>query len=387
MLERGSSSDPAMTDSEEDVDLDAEGLLEGVEGEAAREDRTKLLRELLDQGLSVHALRRAVEQDRLVLLPVELALTGEERYTLAELAERTGLDEEFVSDAVMALGLPRPGPDERRATEGDLESMQAVKYYIDVGVSREALLEIMRVIGNGMANAAQAVARHAGEVLIEPGDSERVIADRFAQTASELLPQAGPLMQGLLRVHLREQVREGIVSRTERETGRLAGAREVAIAFADLEGFTRLGERIAPDELGRLAGRLGELATKVAEPPVRLVKTIGDAAMLACFDVPALLAAAHALVDAVKEEADDFPELSAGLAHGHALPRNGDWYGAPVNLASRVTAVARPGAVLVTAEVRERAEERFDFSPLAPRKLKGVKKPVRLWRSRPADHS
>lgn len=72
-----------MTDSEEDVDLDAEGLLEGVEGEAAREDRTKLLRELLDQGLSVDALRRAVEQDRLVLLPVELALTGEERYTLA----------------------------------------------------------------------------------------------------------------------------------------------------------------------------------------------------------------------------------------------------------------------------------------------------------------
>ncbi|MEJ7717479.1 MAG: hypothetical protein WKF31_05720 [Thermoleophilaceae bacterium] len=59
------------------------------------------------------ALRRAVEEDRLVLLPVELALTGEERYTLPEIAEKTDLDEEFVFDAVMALGLPRPGP--RRA--------------------------------------------------------------------------------------------------------------------------------------------------------------------------------------------------------------------------------------------------------------------------------
>lgn len=375
-----------MADSEE-VDLEAEGLLEGVEGDEAREDRVRLLRELLDQGVSVEALRRAVEEDRLVLLPVELALTGEERYTLPEIAEKTDLDEEFVFDAVMALGLPRPGRDERRATEGDLESMRAVKYYLDFGISRRALLEIMRVIGDGMANTAQAVSQHAGQVLIEPGDSERALAERFAETASELMPKAGPLMQGLLRVHMREQVREGIVSRAQRETGRLAGAREVAIAFADLEGFTRLGERIAPDDLGRLAGRLSELATRVAEPPVRLVKTIGDAAMLACFDVPALLGAAHALVDAVKEEDEDFPELSAGLAHGHALPRNGDWYGAPVNLASRVTAVARPGAVLVTAEVRERAEEAFDFSPLAPRKLKGVKKPVRLWRSRPTDHS
>src|ERR1700704_4858237 len=59
-----------------------------------------------------------------------------------------------------------------------------------------------------------------------------------------------------------------------------AGSREIGVAFADLVGFTRLGEDVAPDELGRLAVRLEALATEAATPPVRLVKTIGDAAVL-----------------------------------------------------------------------------------------------------------
>ena len=60
----------------------------------------------------------------------------------------------------------------------------------------------------------------------------------------------------------------------------LPGSREVAVCFADLVGFTRLGEEVAPEELGHLAARLEALAADAAEPPVKLVKTIGDAAML-----------------------------------------------------------------------------------------------------------
>jgi adenylate cyclase len=372
----------------EDVDFEAEGLLEGVEEGEAREARLQLLRELHDGGLSLEELRAAVEEDRLVLLPAELELTGEQNYTLEELAERTGLDSDFVNSLALALGLPRPGPEDRMLDEGTIEAAETIKAFLDAGVSQDAVLEVTRVAGEGMSNVAQAVSRHAAELLIEPGDTELDLGRRFAQAVADFVPRAEPLHQFLLRAHLREQVREGIVTRTELESGQLGGSREVAIAFADLEGFTRLGERIPPDEIGRVANRLAELATSVAEPPVRLVKTIGDAAMLACYDVPALLSASHTLVKTAEdEEDDDFPRLSAGLTHGHAVARNGDWYGAPVNLASRITSVARSGTVVVTAEVRERAGEGFDFSPLAPRKLKGVKGPVRLWRARPADQS
>src|SRR5581483_3970751 len=103
--------------------------------------------------------------------------------------------------------------------------------------------------------------------------------------------------------------------------------REVAVAFADLVGFTRLGEEVPPDELGRLAARLEELANEVSEPPVRLVKTIGDAAMLSSPEPEPLLGATLALVEAADTEGQDFPQLRAGAALGLALPRAGDWFG------------------------------------------------------------
>ena len=88
---------------------------------------------------------------------------------------------------------------------------------------------------------------------------------------------------------------------------------------------------------------------------MRLVKTIGDAAMLASPEPEPLLDAALALIDAADAEGEDFPQLRAGAALGHALPRAGDWFGRPVNLASRITAIARPGSLLAEREVRESA--------------------------------
>ena len=104
---------------------------------------------------------------------------------------------------------------------------------------------------------------------------------------------------------------------------------------------------IPTEELGAIAGRFDELASDAAEPPVRLVKLIGDAAMLVCTEAGAMLEAALAMVEAAELEGEDFPRLRAGIAYGSALIRSGDYYGRPVNLASRLTAVAKPGSVLV----------------------------------------
>jgi adenylate cyclase len=112
------------------------------------------------------------------------------------------------------------------------------------------------------------------------------------------------------------------------------------------------------------------------------VKMIGDAAMLVSPDTDALLDAALALVAAAEAEGEGFPQLRAGVAHGPAVPRAGDWYGRPVNLASRITAIARPGSVLASEEVHDAAANGYRWSFAGSRRLRGIGHEVRLFRVR-----
>jgi adenylate cyclase len=65
-----------------------------------------------------------------------------------------------------------------------------------------------------------------------------------------------------------------------------------------------------------------------------------------------------------------------------ALPRSGDWYGRPVNLASRITAIARPGSVLASEEVENALEDDYAWSYAGSRKLKGIDGPIKVFRCR-----
>jgi len=145
-------------------------------------------------------------------------------------------------------------------------------------------------------------------------------------------------------------------------------------------GFTTLGAEIEAEQLGGVVGRFSELASDAANSQVRLVKTIGDAAMLASREPGPLVEAALSLLEAAEEA--DLPSLRAGLAAGSALPRAGDLYGHAVNLASRVTAIARPGSVLCTEEVRDAAREGYDWSFAGRHRLKGIGDAVPLYRAR-----
>jgi adenylate cyclase len=74
--------------------------------------------------------------------------------------------------------------------------------------------------------------------------------------------------------------------------------------------------------------------------------------------------------------------LRAGVARGPALARGGDWYGRPVNLASRITGIAYPGSVLVSEEVKESSSNGHRWSFAGERRLKGIDGRVKLWRVR-----
>ena len=187
----------------------------------------------------------------------------------------------------------------------------------------------------------------------------------------------------MLNLRLRENIRNAVVGEAELRSGRLPGAVPVTVGFVDIVGFTRLGEEIPPDELGDAGARLRARGRERRRDPVRLVKTIGDAAMLAS-------PTAKPVVDAVVELVEDSlagqdagrPLLRGGVASGEALQRAGDWYGRPVNLASRLTSFARRGSVVASQEVRDAVGDDYAWSFAGDRRFKGVGDEVSVYRVR-----
>jgi adenylate cyclase len=368
------------------IDFEAEGLLGNLTGKA-REARLALLNELVAEGVSLEELKRAVEENRLVLLPVERVFdSGTQHYTARQIAELAGLEQDFLLRLLRALGAPIPEDDQPVYADADLEAAKRAKLFLDAGLPKEGVLETSRLIGISMANLADANREMVGEVFTEPGIDERALALRYAEAARTMSPLLGETLLHAYRIHLREAIRRAVVTEAELAEGRL-GTDEMTIAFADLVGFTRLGESLDIEQIGDLTGRLFELASDAAQPPVRLVKMIGDAAMFASRESQPLLDAVLGLVESAGRE--EIPPLRAGAARGQALGRGGDWYGRPVNLAARITGFARPDSVVVAQSVKDSIAQSngrpFDFSFAGKRSFKGIDGEVPVHRVRRAN--
>ena len=366
------------------IDFEAEGLLAGLDGEE-RESRVALLERLVDDGAGVEELRDAIDDGRLALLPLERMLAGRPRYSSDEISELSGVPVDELERQWRSIGLAVPNRDEIVMSKEDLGAANRMRAILDAGLAPEQLAELGRTIAVAMSQFAAASRQVVGDTFIGDGGAEDEVSDRVAEGAGGLIPTVGPTLDYVYRRHLREQLRHDAFDETDESRSRvgLPDAGLIAIGFADLVGFTKLGEQLPPEELGRVTGRLEEVAREVVYGPVRLVKLIGDAAMLASADTTSLLEATLELVDTMAEEEDGFPLVRAGLAYGPAFTRGGDYYGRPVNLASRITEVARPGSVLVAPEVREHVDEdAYRFSRAGRKRLKGISGNVELYRVR-----
>jgi adenylate cyclase len=364
------------------MDWDGEGLLDGLD-EGARDARIELLDYLHDErGCTLDELQQAVQEDRLVLLPVERLLAGDKSYSQRQIAEEAGLELDHLRQYRQALGLAMPDPDAEVLGEADLEGAKDTAAIAAAGFSTEDTLEVTRVLGRGMVRYAEALRTLFAQTFLEPGDSELDLARRLQSSAEELLPLSSRLLEHVFLLHLHQLLRTDVLTISERTSGKLSDTTDTAVAFADLVGFTELGETVDVEELGGLAGRLSKLASEVVDQPVRVVKLIGDAVMLVSPDAEAAVATCLELIERAEAE-DDFPPLRAGVAYGPAVNRWGDWFGSTVNVASRLTARARPGAVLVSEAVKEEiGDDTFAWSEAGGKKLKGLNKPLPTYRPR-----
>jgi adenylate cyclase len=157
------------------------------------------------------------------------------------------------------------------------------------------------------------------------------------------------------------------------------GRVRVAIAFADLAGYTRFTEEAGEEEAFSNVERFIDAVNDTIPDDARVVKTIGDEVMLVGQDVHALTDWAVGFQRLYRER----PMPRIGVHSGVVLYRDGDYFGREVNLAARVVARARGGEVIVTDAVMEqiKTSEYLKFEAIGEVKLKGFDHPTGLCRA------
>jgi len=342
----------------------------------------ELERRLRALGIDADTVRRAAQSGRLLQVAAERVLRDDARHSAEEIAGASGLDAAIFLAHMEALGRPRARPDETAFGEDDLEAARRIQAFRQMGLPDDRLLEQARIFRPALHHVAEAVLELVVDTALAEARSESELAVAMAELAEGLAPLAEPLLGYVLRLYVRQGLRQIVVGDAALEAGRLPQTQEVTVCFADLTGFTELGEASDPAELTRVTNRFAELAVGATGSEVRLVKLLGDAAMLVSPDTGAVLEAARKLVEAAIRESGDFPRVHAGLAHGPAVPRGGDWYGSTVNRASRIAGVAGADQVVADRPVRDAAGG--GWRALGHRELKGLRGAVELFVLEPA---
>jgi len=355
------------------------GLVDGLHGQA-RQEREELILWLLDRGFDVDQVRNTLSP---ILLPANRVYGDDGTLVSArDVADSSGLPLELILRLHRAAGLAAvDDPDKAVYTRADAESILPAAAAVGHGIDLDHVVLVVRLLMEGLTRAAVAMREGGLQALLRPGASEVELAEAFEALARDTQPLIDPMIKELAWLALRHSFETEAISASERNAGTLPGGRPITVAFADVVGFTRLGEALPPEELGELASRLANITRDVVADPVHFVKTIGDAVMLVSPDAASLLRAVLELIEAAV--AADLPQLRAGVTYGLAVTRAGDWYGSPVNLASRVTGAAPPGAVLVAESARAAIGDApgLIWSFAGSRHLRGVQESVSLFRA------
>jgi adenylate cyclase len=199
-----------------------------------------------------------------------------------------------------------------------------------------------------LGSATRAIAEGAVALFFEGSaaddsqwSSERI---RAVAAAVSLFPRIPESATHLVARHF--EVARKFLRPARRDVGDLRV--ELTVGFCDLVGSTRLANEVDPTTLARTLTAYELAATAIAgEHRGRIVKFIGDSAMFTALEPMEACDIAASLIGWA--EADPVLEgARAGIARGIVLPRDGDLFGPPVNLAARLAAAAPDGAILVT---------------------------------------
>jgi adenylate cyclase len=366
------------------AEFEALGLYDPEAPDAA--DRLALLGWLADRGLSIGQIAEAGAAGRLTAIAGDLALRPGRRLSMLEVAEGTDLTVEQIRQLSLTIGLPVEDVNEHTFTPGDVEVLQLFAASTEL-FPQSSLMQFVRVLGSSLARIADAA------VSLFLADVETPITEAQAgelALARAQLDAIGALnlltdqLETLFRAHMELAIRRNTAARSE-ATSKVTVY--VAVGFVDLVGFTPLSQRLPVRELHSIVDAFeGSAYDIVTSNRGRVVKLIGDEVMFVALEPEDACEIALSLVDRFAE-ADSNVTPRGGLAVGEILTRGGDYYGSVVNLASRIADLAVPNEILVTTDLRERAEKAvapLAFDAAGRRLLKGFDEPLELFAVRRA---
>lgn len=344
----------------------------------------RVVARLRERGHTLKSIRQATEEGRLAFGYIEELFPHEDVvYSLREASRETGLDPALIERIVTALGW---SPDQAKSiTEDDLQLLRYVAAVRSAGLPLVAMLQLVRVYGQAMAQVADAEVRlfhlYVHEPLMRSGSDGLEMAEEMLALTRELLPLASPVMDQIHQRYLQHFVEQDVVGHMESDLEGEEldlGRMRVAIAFADLAGYTRLTEEEGELEAMDAVERFVEAVDLTLPDTARVIKTIGDEVMVVGSDPAALTDWAVGFQRLQSER----PLPRIGVHYGNALYREGDYYGRDVNIASRVSARSGGGEVLVTRPVVEHAGAHLEFERIAEVRLKGFTESTEIFMAR-----
>ena len=364
----------------------SEGLITPYAGtwSPAAVGHAKIVARLRERGHSLAEIRQASEQGRLAFGYVdELFDTREEVYTLEQAAGETGLEPALIERVLAALGTVPVSAD--RISPDEVRLLRYVGTVLEAGLPLVALLQLVRVYGQAMARVADAEVRlfhlYVHEPLMRSGAGGLETADEMAELTRQLLPLASPVMDQIHQRYLQHFIEQDVVGHMESDLegdSMDLGRMRVAIAFADLAGYTRLTEEAGELEAVDAVERFVEAVETSLPDDARVIKTIGDEAMIVGSEPAGLTEWA---VEFQRDHSDrNLPRIA--VHYGNALFRDGDYFGRDVNIASRVAARAGGGEVLVTRPVVDLARGALEFDRIAEVRLKGFTESTEVFIAR-----
>jgi adenylate cyclase len=308
--------------------------------------------------------------DELALVAARhLTFPGSRQLRPADVWERAGVGEATARSLWRAMGFPDVPDDDRAFTDADVEALRvAVHLFDQVDMSETVMLQQARVMSQAVARIAESHQDVIAAILGRP-DPAGAAAESLV-VAGDALPALDHILTYMYRRHLAAATEQRLLMGTE--AGR--GAINLSVGFADMTGFTEVSAALSAEELADTIEHFNAAtADVIAQRGGRVVKTIGDEVMFTTSDPARGAEVAVALLDAVSLDRGT-PQLRVGLATGPVLAREGDVFGTPVNLASRLVTIARPDSALVDRTSRDALvdDDRFELSTLAARRLKGL---------------
>ena len=343
------------------------------------DERLELIEHLLERGFSAEHIIATWQRLALVTdLGFALAAGRRPRISLAEVALRSQTSVEEVVRFRRALGLPEGDHDVPEIPETFVEDM--ILYLGSAAqFGAEPTLSFARVVG-----AAVMTITEAGRELFASPLHAKNAREVEISKANEDAMAAWHALQGLIGRLMLERTGRDLWF----EEGILKGETNMAIGFVDLVGSTTWTNSHDPDVVAGALARFETMAVDIAvSTGARVVKFVGDEAMIAAADPTVAASAAVSLSEAIAAD-DGLPPARGAVVFGPVTPRGGDYFGPVVNLAARAAGVAPPEGVVVTAEVAAHLPAAaWRTTPLPAQSLRGISQapPLLLLERRPPD--